>query len=173
MLSFGIIPAARFDGKTLEPFDLDDEGFYAELRPISDKYDPDALKVARLDRRKLELEGEPPNKAMDRAAAWVRQTAGEEANPVAVAYPLGFDWLFLYWYLVSFAASGSPFGFSSALDMKTIYQQKANVIVGEAGRDDLPPDLRSSREHTHNALDDAREQAEIFVKLFRWDPAGV
>ena len=57
--------------------------------------------------------------------------------------------------------------------MKTIYQQKANIIVGEAGRDDLPPDLRSSREHTHNALDDAREQAEIFVKLFRWDPAGV
>lgn len=172
MLSFGIIPAARFDGETLEPFDLDDEGFYAELRPISDKYDPDALRVARLDRSKLEIEGEPPDKAMDRAATWVRQTAGADANPVAVAYPLGFDWLFLYWYLVSFAASGSPFGFSSALDMKTIYQQKANVMVGDAGRDDLPPDLRSSRQHTHNALDDAREQAEIFVKLFRWNPAG-
>jgi hypothetical protein len=53
--------------------------------------------------------------------------------------------------------------------MKTMYQQKARVTVDDAGREDLPPFLRSSREHSHNALDDAIEQGEIFIKLFEWE----
>lgn len=52
--------------------------------------------------------------------------------------------------------------------MKTIYQQKARVPLDAAGRNDLPAELRATRPHTHNALDDAREQAEIFNKLFLW-----
>jgi hypothetical protein len=32
----------------------------------------------------------------------------------------------------------------------------------------MPPQLLSSRRHTHNALDDAIEQAELFANLFRW-----
>ena len=69
--------------------------------------------------------------------------------------------MFLHWYFVAFTGE-SPFGFSGALDMKTIYQQKARVTLDEAGRDDLPPELRVIRAHTHNARDDAIEQAEIF-----------
>jgi len=37
-----------------------------------------------------------------------------------------------------------------------------------AGRAPLSPELRSSLPHTHHALDDAREQAEIFARLFEW-----
>jgi hypothetical protein len=90
------------------------------------------------------------------------------ARPVLVGYPVVFDWMFLHWYFVAFCGE-SPFGFSGALDMKTIYQQKAHVPLDEAGRDDLPTELRAARPHTHNALDDAREQAEIFNKLFLWE----
>jgi hypothetical protein len=65
-------------------------------------------------------------------------------------------------------AGESPFGFSGALDMKTMYQQKAGVTLGKAGRGDLPPALTSQRPHAHNALDDAVEQADIFNQLFVW-----
>jgi hypothetical protein len=53
--------------------------------------------------------------------------------------------------------------------MKTIFQQKARVTLDRAGRKDLPPELRSTHPHTHNALDDAIEQAEIFNRLFAWE----
>ena len=106
---------------------------------------------------------------MAEAAAWVAQRAGSD-RAVLVGYPVVFDWMFLHWYFVRYVGE-SPFGFSSALDIKTIYQQKAGVTVSDAGRGDLPAELRSSREHTHNALDDAIEQAEIFTRVFEW-PGG-
>ena len=83
-----------------------------------------------------------------------------------VGYPVVFDWMFLHWYFVAFAGE-SPFGFSGALDIKTIYQQKARVTLDEGRARDLPPELRASRPHTHNALDDAIEQAEIFAQALR------
>jgi hypothetical protein len=55
--------------------------------------------------------------------------------------------------------------------MKTMYQQKARVTLDKAGRNDLPPGLTSRRQHTHNALDDAVEQADIFSRLFTWEGA--
>lgn len=164
MLSFGLAVAARFDGR-LEIADPEKETFYRELQPISDQFQPEAVEVTGFNRDELKSRGTPPEIAMVEARRWIIQVAGDH-HPVLVAYPLGFDWLFLYWYLVRF--SDSPIEFSSGLDMKTMYQQKARVPLSLAGRSDLPSFLRSQRSHTHNALDDAIEQAEIFVKLFEW-----
>jgi len=170
MLSFGLAVASRFDGLTFEPADPAVATFYRELKPISDRFDPQALAVAGLDRDALTRHGADPAEAMGAAAAWVGdQAAG--ARPVLVGYPVVFDWMFLHWYFVRFLGE-SPFGFSGALDMKTIYQQKAHVTLDGAGRTDLPTDLASTREHTHNALDDAIEQGEIFNRLFVWEPRG-
>jgi hypothetical protein len=166
MLAFGLAVAGRFDGQRFAAADPEAATFYRELRPITDDFDPKALEVAGLDRERLVSEGDIPEAAMGAAAKWVREQAGE-ARPVLVGYPVVFDWMFLHWYFVRYAGE-SPFGFSGALDIKTIYQQKAGVTLSEAGRADLPPELRSSREHTHNALDDAIEQAEIFAGLFTW-----
>jgi hypothetical protein len=169
MLSFGVAVAGRFDGTVFTAADPEERTFYRELRPISEDFDLEALEVSGLDRDALIRNGADPAAAMTEAAAWVSEQAGDD-RPILVAFPLGFDWMFLYWYFRKFSADGSPFDFSSALDMKTIYQQKAGVVVSDAGKDDLPSHLRSSRTHTHNALDDAIEQGEIFAKLFQWQP---
>lgn len=169
MLSFGLAVAATFDGQTFEPSDPSQQTFYRELKPISDRFDPTALEVSGLDRDRLAHDGAEPQAAMRDATGWVaeRAAAAGGARPVLVAYPVVFDWMFLHWYLINFAGA-SPFGFSSALDIKTLYQQKAHVTLDQAGRNDLPDELRSPRPHTHNALDDAVEQAEIFNRLFTW-----
>lgn len=170
MLAFGLAVASRFNGSTFERLDPAVTTFYRELKPISNQFDPEALRVAGLDRDLLTREGADPSEAMHAAAAWVlSQTV--DARPVLVGYPVVFDWMFLHWYFVRFLGE-SPFGFSNALDMKTMYQQKAGVTLGHAGRTDLPADLKPTREHTHNALDDAVEQAEIFNRLFAWEDAG-
>lgn len=166
MLSFGLVVAATFDGETFAPR-ADAETFYRELKPIGDECLPEAIAASGLDRDELLRIGVEPTEAMRDAAAWVESVA-VGARPVLVGYPVVFDWMFLHWYFVAFCGE-SPFGFSGALDMKTIYQQKAHVRLDEAGRNDLPLELRAARPHTHNALDDAREQAEIFNKLFLWE----
>jgi hypothetical protein len=50
--------------------------------------------------------------------------------------------------------------------MKTMYQRRAGVTLDRAGREDLPPELVPDRPHTHDALADAVEQAEIFIRLW-------
>lgn len=167
MLAFGFALAGRYDGAEFTP--VEPETFYRELRPASERVDPKALEVSGLDRDRLAREGADPAEAMRDAGEWVAQQAGGD-RPVLVGYPVVFDWMFMHWYFVRYLGE-SPFGFSSALDVKTMYQQKAGVTISDAGRGDLPAELRSDREHTHNALDDAIEQAEIFARIFKW-PGG-
>jgi hypothetical protein len=166
MLSFGLVVAASFDGDTFVSADADAPSFYRRLRPISDTFDPDALAVSGLDRDELMRDGDDPTEAVDAAAAWIEEVSGDH-RPVLVAWPLAYDWLFLQWYLLRFGTSPSPFGFSSCLDMKTLFWRYAGVPLDGAGMDDLPPELRGPAPHTHHALDDARQQAEIFVRLCR------
>jgi hypothetical protein len=171
MLAFGLVVVGRFDGRKFEAAAPRAQTFYRELAPISEQSDPDALAVSGLDRDRLVREGDDAATAMDAAAAWIAHVA-EHHRPVLVAWPLTYDWLFLQWYFLRFARDGSPFGFSSGLDMKTLFWRHCGGVVDAAGKDDLPPELQPSSRHTHNALDDAVEQAEIFVRLWRAGAAG-
>ncbi|GAA4225652.1 hypothetical protein GCM10022254_08000 [Actinomadura meridiana] len=169
MLSFGMSACGTFDGDVFAPVDPSKETFYAELKPISDDFIPEALAVSGLERDRLVVEGRDPAEAMNAAAAWVAEVAATaNASSVLVAYPLGFDWMFLYWYWMRFADDGSPFGHSRHLDLKSLYATKANAMVTRSTKRQMPADLLSDRPHTHNALDDAIEQAELFHNLVRW-----
>src|SRR5262245_5205504 len=70
---------------------------------------------------------EDPETAMRRYVAWVKSLPG---RPVFVAYPAGFDFLFVYWYLMRFAGE-SPFSFS-ALDVKTYAMAMLNLEYRDA-----------------------------------------
>jgi hypothetical protein len=164
--SLGAAVAGRFDGREFTRADPTAETFYAELQPVSDEFDPEAAAVAGLDREELKRSGEEPVTAMTRFAEWVRAVAAE-GRPVFVAYPASFDWTWVSIYLTKFARE-NPFGFSGALDMKTMYLVKAGVRIGKATKRAMPPELLSKRPHTHNARDDAVEQADLFANLFEW-----
>ena len=168
MLSFALVYAGRFDGEKFERPERFDQSFYAELRPISDRYEPEALKVNGLDRERLLREGKPPEVVMTEAALWIQKIA-RHAGPVLVAYPLSFDWAWLYWYFIQYSSVGSPFSHSRCLDLKTAFAVKAEIPINRAGREQLLPELRSTRRHTHHALSDAKEQAEIFANIFEWN----
>lgn len=102
----------------------------------------------------------PPAAVMPEYVAWVRGLPGK---PVFVAYPAGFDFTFVYWYLIKFAGS-SPFS-HSALDIKTFamallrkgYRQSTKRNMPRRWFDDLP--------HSHVALDDAIEQGALFCNM--------
>lgn len=166
MLSFGLAVCGTFDGTRFTAPDPSERTFYAELKPISDDFDPQALEVSGLDRERLLREGRDPAEAVRAAAAWVK-TVADGALPVLVAYPLAYDWMWLYWYWMRFT-SRSPFGHSRHLDIKTFYAARAGAMATRSTKRQMPAALLSARPHTHNALDDAVEQAELFQNLFRW-----
>jgi|SRR6185295_14574257 len=168
ILSFAIVYAGSFDGKRFERPREYGCTLYKELRPISNAYDPEALRVNGLDRSRLCREGEAPESVMTEACKWIKAVAGR-GRPVLVAYPLSFDWTWLYWYFIRFSAEGSPFDYSRCFDIKTALAVKARIPISEASRSRLLPSLRSAHAHTHHALDDAIEQAEIFANVFEWE----
>lgn len=167
MLSIGIVLAGTFDGNRFTRPATYEQRFYAELTPISNQFEAEALAVNKLDRDRLSREGEAPREAMTRASEWITSVAGR-GKPVLVAYPLSFDWMWLYWYFTQFSSHGSPFSHSRCYDLKTAYAVKAGVPISEAGRSRVPAKLKGSHPHTHHALDDAIEQAELFANMFGW-----
>nr|BFD90635.1 hypothetical protein KitaXyl93_19950 [Kitasatospora sp. Xyl93] len=176
MLSFGAVVAGWHDGEGLRRPRTGAAAFYRELRPISPEYDPQALAVSGLDRAALEAEGADPGAAMRAFGHWVEGVRngpdGRRYRPVMVGYPAVYDWQFLYWYLVRFTGS-SPFGHSGCLDLKTLYAARAGVPFAGIGKRSMPPELLPDLPHTHHALDDAREQAELFANLWEWaGPTG-
>lgn len=169
-LSFALVYAGTYDGKNFITPDDYNDSFYCEMKPISSSFQEEALAVNGLNREKLVLEGEDPELAMNRAYEWIVTKAGG-ASPVLVAYPLSFDWSWLYWYFIRYSAKGSPFGHSRCFDIKTAVAVKSGGLVSQSGRSKLPLELASAGEHTHHARDDAIEQAEIFANVFRWSGA--
>ena len=105
-----------------------------------------------------------PAHAMVDFIAWVADmTVASGGKPVFVGYPAGFDFTFVYWYLISFVGQ-SPFAFT-ALDIKTyamavLGADYTSITKRTLGRF-MEPDLK----HTHVALDDAIEQGYLFLNL--------
>lgn len=93
LLSFALVYAGRFDGTTFQRPPSLDRAFYKELRPISQSFDAEALRVNGLDRDRLCREGEPPDVAMTAASQWV-QSIAQGGYPVLVwTDPRAVVWL--------------------------------------------------------------------------------
>jgi hypothetical protein len=166
MLSFGIVEAGTHDGNRYSPPDRIDE-FYVEIAPLAGaRFEPEALEVNGLDRSALVHAGDAPESAMRRSADWILSRAGGR-RPVMVGSPAVFDWMFLHWYYVKFVGR-SPFGYSSAFDLKTMIAVKTQVPIAQASVKHLPTWLMGSTPRTHNALDDARNQAQAFSNVIDW-----
>lgn len=137
--------------------------FYVELKPISDAFVPEALAVSGLDRDCLLAEGLDPAAGMERFCAWLGDLGG---RPVFVSFST-WDWSFVYYYLVRFAGR-SPFGHSS-LDMKSYYMGRYQSAWRQTTKRQIsrarPKLLQGLPPHTHHALDDAKEQAELFRRM--------
>ncbi|MEU2616812.1 exonuclease [Streptomyces sp. NPDC007157] len=166
MLSIGAAVAGTQDADGFTPADPEEHTFYRELRPISADFDPEALAVSGLDRARLAAEGAEPGVALAEFGDWVRAVSAG-AQPVMCGYPASYDWMFLYWYLIRFTGS-SPFGHSGCLDMKTLYATKAGLPLRAVAKRTMPARLLSARPHTHHALDDAIEQADLLAGLMAW-----
>ena len=105
---------------------------------------------------------EAPEAAMQRYVAWIRTLPGK---PVFVGYPAGYDFLFVYWYLMRFVGE-SPFS-HSALDIKTFAMALMKSDYRTATKRNMPKRWFDKLPHTHVALDDAIEQGALFCNMLK------
>ncbi len=111
---------------------------------------------------------EDPARALARYADWLRGLPG---TPVLVSYPAGYDFLWVYWYLMRFTG-GSPFS-HSALDIKTFAMVLMRTGYRDAVKRAMPRRwFDPAQRHTHVALDDALEQGALFCNMLAENQGG-
>ena len=145
MVCFGVV---RFDEHLATTF-------YAQLRPISDRFIPEALAVSGFSREQHRAFDEPLP-VMERFAAWLDHES--KGRPVFVSDNLAFDWQFVDYYFHHFLGR-NPFGFSG----RRIGDLYAG-LVRDAYKATEWKKLRITT-HTHHPVDDAKGNAEALPKF--------
>ena len=108
-----------------------------------------------------------PKSAMIEYSNWIETLCTQhKAKPVFVGFPAGYDFLFIYWYLIFFTGR-SPFSFS-AYDIKSVAALFLNIDYRNATKRNFPKRwFDKSVKHTHVALDDAIEQGILFCNILK------
>jgi len=146
--------------------DHPEETFYAELQPISDKYEEAALKVAMPGKTHASLyrSGEDPQMVMIRFCEWVEAMALRYGGrPTFVAHNAPFDWMFVAWYLWRYVGR-NPFGWD-AVDTRALFMGHAGVAWEKTRLEHIKASFPVDKMHKHHALYDALEQGELFAKM--------
>lgn len=103
---------------------------------------------------------EHPAEAFQRYRKWLETLPG---RPVFVGYPAGFDFTFVYWYLIQFTGA-SPFS-HSALDIKSYAMALLGTDFRATVKRTMPKRWFGDFPHSHVALDDAIEQGALFCAM--------
>lgn len=103
-----------------------------------------------------------PEIAMKKYVEWLNTLNGKL---VFVGYPVAYDFMFIYWYLMKFVGK-SPFS-HSALDIKTLAMVALKSDYRSASKKNMPKEWFDELPHTHKALDDAVGQGVLFCNILQ------
>ncbi|CAI0822988.1 3'-5' exonuclease [Serratia entomophila] len=143
---------------------------YLTLQPDGVKCDPEALAVTGLDLDTLAREGLTPLNAMAELDKWLTSVCPPGKKAIFVGLNAPFDWSFVNYYFHKYLGK-NPFGFT-AIDIKAYFMGATGSRWGETKSSRMSAILKPCSEPSHNALDDARFQAELFaLMLANWDNA--
>ncbi|QXP90295.1 exonuclease [Methylococcus capsulatus] len=104
----------------------------------------------------------PPAEAMNAFADWLDGLPGK---PIFLAWPATWDFMWIYWYLIRFTGR-RPFS-EHGIDVRSYAMGMRRQTFGKSGKNYLPKRWSSPHPHTHIALDDAREQGDLFIAMLR------
>lgn len=138
------------------------ETFYIELKPTNDQFVPDAMKVIGRTLRDFAEKGRAPKEAMSDFRDWLARVA-KDGKPMFVGFNGVFDWAFVNFYFHQFLGE-NPFGFG-AIDIKSYYMGMTGCRWDDTRSSRISSEFKGPSPHTHNALDDAIEQAEMFRRM--------
>jgi ribonuclease T len=134
--------------------------FYVELIPDKELTDLRSMQVHGLDLNRLAAEGLPPEKALLKFSSWLEEVIPTGRSPLMVAFNAPFDWMFVHDYFMRYLGH-NPFG-HSAIDIKAVYMGASGKSWQETSGAYLHHLYNDGKTLSHNALDDAIDQAAVF-----------
>lgn len=129
--------------------------FYGKLRPISEKWLPEALQVSGFTREET-LRFDPPEAIMAQFENWLAENS--DRRLMFISDNNGYDWQFVNWYFHHFLGR-NPFGYSST-NLGSLYKG----VVRDTSQNFKH--LRQTK-HTHHPVDDAKGNAEAFLEMIK------
>ena len=132
--------------------------FYVELQPDKMKMDLDAMQVHGLDLQDLAAHGQAPASALLMLEGWLADSIPDARGPLFMGFNAAFDWMFINDYYLHYLGR-NPFG-HSALDIKSFAMGLQQVAWQDTRMAQL-----NNKPLRHNALEDAQDQADIFLEL--------
>jgi DNA polymerase III epsilon subunit-like protein len=125
-----------------------DKTFKINIMPISEKMNKDRVNPAH------SIDSIDAKTAMEKFKNWIEKNV--EGKPVFISDNNGYDWMFVCWYFWHFL-NENPLGYNSQ-NLNSIYKGM---------KKDLSVNIRDIRTAplTHDALEDAIDNAKIFLKL--------
>ena len=143
MVSFGAVVVEPSLGQT----------FKGEVRPVSERWDPQALAISGVSREE-HLRFEEPGPVMERFEAWLAEHS--KGRPVFCSDNLAFDWQWVNYYFHAYLGR-NPFGWSG----RRIGDLYCGMMKdGFATWKHLRPTA-----HDHDPVNDARANAGVLLRL--------
>lgn len=133
-----------------------DKKFHVKLKPISDKFIPEALAVFNSTREQT-LAYEDPIQTMTKFKEWI-DSVSTDKRLLFISDNNGFDYMFVCWYFHHFLGE-NPFGHSST-NLGSLYKGLVK---------DTFQNFKHMRKtfHDHNPLNDALGNAEAFLQIIK------
>jgi len=105
---------------------------------------------------------QPPEDAMKAFKKWLLKLPGK---PVVMGYPVTYDFMWMYWYLIRFTGFPAPCGFQG-MDLKTMARDRLGRDFRAATKRNMPRSwFKGAPPHTHDALDDAIGQGVLGMNM--------
>lgn len=127
--------------------------FYGKTKPISDRWDPEALAISGISRDE-HLAFDDPKKVMEDFELWIKEN--NKGKPVFISDNNGFDFAWINWYFHHFLGR-NPFGWSSRR-IGDLYSGMQKDMFAKWK-------WMRSTDHDHHPVNDAKGNAEALLKM--------
>ena len=134
---------------------------YQELAPISDHYVPEALAISGFEFEETQA-FQSPESAVNKTLAWLKELKHNLGDAPLILWSdnPGYDFGWLNYYLLRYGGV-NPFGHSCRSVPELWCGQRGNIRDRKGWR------KFKRTKHTHNALDDAKGNAEALAHILQ------
>ncbi|MFH1425171.1 MAG: 3'-5' exoribonuclease [archaeon] len=172
MLSLGSVVVDK-DGKIQGEF-------YKKLKPLQGaKQHPETMKFWKESLgawKEATSDQEDPKKVMGEYVEWYYtfRSDSDEQRLLFLTWPATFDFMSIYWYMIKFVEKHKrefrkqlPF-FLARLDIRSLAMVSLKQNYLDTHLETLPERwIKDAGEHTHKAIDDAKQHAKIFINILK------
>lgn len=137
--------------QVIEPLD---QTFYGTTKPVSELWDPNALKISGFTREQ-HLTFDDPKETMEKFEAWI-STVNKNGRPIFISDNPAYDWQFINYYF-HYYLGRNPFGFSARRIADLYAGLEKNMFASWKH-------LRKTK-HDHNPVHDSIGNAEALLEM--------